>query len=568
MSQSTKTTGIKVIFPLIFFCLLNSHISTAQNRTLQTSLNIEYPLYKDEVHAYTLALNKNEFAELAVMQNGIDVIIDILDPKGVKLSSFDSPNGDYGEEPVSVQAKTKGNYTIKVYKLSSEPVMLNSEAEDSHTGTYSISNLLVLSPSQYRKKLEQEEKDKEAFQHWITQNTNPVFTVDAGKGYEDLQPLKSVLKNVRVVGMGESTHGTSEFFRFKHRMFEFLVKEMGYSSFYLEASVSRCRYINDYVLYGKGSLDTATSIQGFVTWRVEEFRDLIEWVRQYNSSVSGNDKVTFKGFDLQVNNLAWKGLGDFYRQVNPGFVHTLDSLKVSYDTAINWSNNMAKSAEGSQMLRSLYPLCKDIMSDLLLRQGQYEFAAGAELFNENLMNIKLIVQEIESFKDGYNDRRDYYMAQNIMQLLNEEKPGSKVMVWAHNMHIANVEGAMGHYLHEFLKEEYYSFGFEFYSGSFQSRNLDTGNNSHSWDIIQVGEPPLESLPWYFEKYGKGDFFIDFRYTGTNLIKNFQKAYHLHSFGSMYSKNWPITYPAYLNFFDGMIFIRNSTAAKNFTRVLL
>lgn len=558
---------MKHTFSLTFLYFMVYQLSFAQPRPLQTALNTDIQLKSSDVHEYSLSLNRNEYAECTIMQKGVDLIIDLFDPLGVKVGSFDSPNGEYGAEPVSVNAKSKGNYTLKVYRLPQDPVSSNEAQSISEQGTYTIEQLKILSPSQYRAKMQLQEKDKEIFREWIGRNANTLKSVDAGTGFEDLQPLKSILQDVSVLGMGESTHGTSEFFRFKHRMFEFLVKEMGYSSFYLEASASRCRYINDYVLFGKGSLDTATVIQGFVTWRVEEFRNLVEWIRKYNASVQEDAKITFKGFDLQVNNLAWKGLKDFYSLVEPGYLQKLDSLNIKYDTAMAWANNMAKSAEGSQMLSSLYPVCKDIMSDILLNQGQYEFVAGNDFFNENLMNIKLILQEIESFKDGYNDRRDYYMAQNIMQLLNEEKPGAKVMVWAHNMHIANVEGAMGYYLHEVLKNRYYGFGFEFYSGSFQSRNLDNGNNSRSWDIIQVGEPPAESLPWYFDKYGKGDFFIDFRHSGTSAVKNFQNAYHQHSFGSMYSKNWPITYPAYLNFFDGMIFIRNSTAAKNFTKVL-
>ena len=54
----------------------------------------------------------------------------------------------------------------------------------------------------------------------------PLTTTKAGNGFEDLQPLKEILKDVNILGMGEATHGTKEFFEMKHRMFEFLVEEM------------------------------------------------------------------------------------------------------------------------------------------------------------------------------------------------------------------------------------------------------------------------------------------------------------------------------------------------------
>jgi erythromycin esterase len=43
---------------------------------------------------------------------------------------------------------------------------------------------------------------------------------------------------VRVVGLGESTHGTAEFFRLKHRLVEYLVTAHGFRTFAMEASAS------------------------------------------------------------------------------------------------------------------------------------------------------------------------------------------------------------------------------------------------------------------------------------------------------------------------------------------
>src|SRR5689334_16326919 len=56
---------------------------------------------------------------------------------------------------------------------------------------------------------------------WLKQHAITIKSVEAGNGFDDLQPLKRVLADVRVVGLGEATHGTREFFQFKHRMVEF-----------------------------------------------------------------------------------------------------------------------------------------------------------------------------------------------------------------------------------------------------------------------------------------------------------------------------------------------------------
>lgn len=560
-----KPTVVLLIVKLIW---LSS--SYGQSMGLEPGNTIEKKLPKDEIHLYIMSLKKGEYAECVVMQKGVDVAIDVTDPSGKKLKTFDSPNGQNGPEPVSIIALQSGNFELKIYPLHDQTGMADSSTSrpDINQGNYSITGIIKLSASQYKEKLAQELPDKNNFTQWIIANAHPLKTVDAGNGFEDLQSFKTILQNVRVVGLGEASHGTSEFFRMKHRMLEFLVKEMGFTSFYIEASMTRCRYINDYVLYGKGNLDTATVMQGFTTWRVEEVRNMIEWMRQYNAAVPQEKKVTFMGYDLQINNIGWKELKEFYSKINPSKLAHLDSLRIHADSA----SAQANSSKGTNLFKIIYPQCLEVMNDMVLNDGEYTYVVGKEMFDKNLMNIKLIVQEVESYKDGYNQERDYYMAQNILYLLNHEKPDAKVVVWAHNGHIAKISlpgnSNMGGHLARVLKDKYYAIGFEFYSGSFQTRNLDINNKSKNWDVMSVGAPPEESLPWYFNKTQKDKFFIDFRNSGSDKIKNFAQPYDIHSFGSMYSIKWPATVSEPLTHFDGMIYIKESTAAKNFSKFYL
>lgn len=46
----------------------------------------------------------------------------------------------------------------------------------------------------------------------------PIRTVEAGNGFEDLEPLRETIGDARVVAPGEATQGTREFFQLKHRM--------------------------------------------------------------------------------------------------------------------------------------------------------------------------------------------------------------------------------------------------------------------------------------------------------------------------------------------------------------
>ena len=117
-----------------------------------------------------------------------------------------------------------------------------------------------------------------------------------------------------------------------------------------------------------------------------------------------------------------------------------------------------------------------------------------------------------------------------------------------------------------LNEAYYAVGFEFYSGTFQTMNAD--EIPRKLEAMTVGTPPFESLPWYFNQTGKEKFFIDFRNTDTEKIKNFSQPYQMHLLGALYGTQYPATQSTSLKDFDGMIYIKESTAAKDFTKVVL
>ena len=69
---------------------------------------------------------------------------------------------------------------------------------------------------------------------WIQQNAIPLKTVEPGGSDADLQPVQPLVGNASIVGLGEETHGTHEFFTMKARLVEFLVSRMGFTTFIME----------------------------------------------------------------------------------------------------------------------------------------------------------------------------------------------------------------------------------------------------------------------------------------------------------------------------------------------
>src|SRR5215203_119275 len=71
---------------------------------LELGKPIESSLSSDQTHSYNLTLAPGQYAHVAVDQRGIDVVVVVNGPDGVKIVEIDSPNLNYGLEPVSLVA--------------------------------------------------------------------------------------------------------------------------------------------------------------------------------------------------------------------------------------------------------------------------------------------------------------------------------------------------------------------------------------------------------------------------------------------------------------------------------
>src|SRR5215467_5452446 len=95
---------------------------------------------------------------------------------------------------------------------------------------------------------------------WIRTSAIALNTVEPGQGFADLNRLGGLIGNARIVSLGEATHGTREFFQLKHRLLEYLVAELGFTVFGIEANYPECLRVNEYVLDGAG--DPAAALAG------------------------------------------------------------------------------------------------------------------------------------------------------------------------------------------------------------------------------------------------------------------------------------------------------------------
>jgi erythromycin esterase len=109
----------------------------------------------------------------------------------------------------------------------------------------------------------------------------------------------SVPDSVRIVGLGEASHGTSEFQQLKGDIFKALVANNGARAFAIEGDFGGSAKVNEYIHGGNGTAEEAVSQIGFNIYKTQEIADIAEWMRAYNETAPDGGDLRFYGYDAQ-----------------------------------------------------------------------------------------------------------------------------------------------------------------------------------------------------------------------------------------------------------------------------
>ena len=349
---------------------------------------------------------------------------------------------------------------------------------------------------------------------WVRANAIPLATVEAGNGFDDLEPLRRLIGDARIVSLGEATHGTREFFQLKHRLLEFCVSELGFTIFGIEASYPECLRVNDYVLYGKGNAAEALAGTRFWTWDTEEVLALIAWMRSWNRTHPR--QVKFYGFDMQFPAEAALAVRDYLGRVAPELAAAgaAELWPLSDDLCAQrfaWLPEATRAAALTAIGR---------LGEAFARERAAWVAATGELeWRLARLNLDVLGQSARlqlAMTDPQSppmSPRDVPMADNVAALLEAEGPAAKAVLWAHNGHVERErrllthdnkpDANMGSRLDELFGRKHVVVGFAFNQGTFQARGDDGALVRHSVGpapegsldrVLAAAETPLLLLP--------------------------------------------------------------------------
>src|SRR5690349_7120569 len=343
---------------------------------------------------------------------------------------------------------------------------------------------------------------------WRLAGTDPALPID------DLAPLRKLIGNAEVVALGESVHTSGGFYEMKHRLFRYLVEEMGFRAFAIESPWTPADRVARYVETCDGSAGDAID-QGLWTtvWHSVEVRNLVEWMCEWNRiHPDEKDRVHFYGFDIQLTSgLDGPPLIAFLRRI--GFAaddpRILGLRQCEGVGVLYYPSQLIPPAVHQECMAAVDALSVlfDENEKEIVRQTSKEDLGWARV---RLTAIRAWEEEwfyIQDFRRSYA-ARDLGMA-DVFQAIRELRfPKAKTVLWAHNGHVANGHPfghtALGDHLDERLGKDYVSLGLVAYDPYIDWAGVGCRRMNYAGP---------NSVETFLHELGEGFLLIDIRFPG-------------------------------------------------------
>jgi len=248
----------------------------------------------------------------------------------------------------------------------------------------------------------------------------------------------------RVVLLGESSHGTSEFYQARAAITRHLIAHHGFTIVAVEADWPDAATVDRYVRHRPHRADAEKPFQRFPAWmwRNTDVQRLIHWMRDHNGGIASMAaRAGFYGLDIYNMSGSIAAVLDYLGRVDPG---AAEIARERYGCLTPWQSNPA--IYGRAALSRGYAECEAavIAQCRALLRKELDYAAhDGDAFLDAAQNARLIASAERYYRIMYYggaeswNLRDTHMFETLQNLLDARGPDARAVVWAHNSHIGD-----------------------------------------------------------------------------------------------------------------------------------
>lgn len=282
--------------------------------------------------------------------------------------------------------------------------------------------------------------------------------IDAPAGVPPREALEELIGDARIVLIGESSHGTHEFYEARAAITKWLIDEKGFCAVAAEADWPDAYRVNRYV-HGRGDDDSAdAALSGFERfpawmWRNTVVRDFVDWLRLRNQRLrsDGQREAGFYGLDLYSLHRSMHEVIGYLDKVDPKAAARARERYACFDHAAADDGQ----AYGFSAAFGAGPSCEtqaveqlvDLQRNALAYARRDGLLAEDELFYaeqnaHTVRNAEVYYRAMFSGRVNSWNLRDTHMAQTLEALVkhldrHSDVPTTRIVVWAHNSHVGD-----------------------------------------------------------------------------------------------------------------------------------
>ncbi|HZW03457.1 MAG TPA: erythromycin esterase family protein [Anaerolineaceae bacterium] len=261
----------------------------------------------------------------------------------------------------------------------------------------------------------------------------------------DLDPLIAAVGDARFVLLGEASHGTSDFYAWRARLSQRLIREQGFSFVAVEGDWPDCyrinRYVKGYPEAGGPARQLLRAFERWPTWMWAnwEVAAFAEWLRGFNAGRETERRAGFYGLDVYS---LWESMGSIIRYLEENDGEAARLARQAYACFEPYGEDVHNYAWATRMVPEL---CEDEVIELLteLRQSGERYDSDREAAFNAEQNAHVLVNAeryyramVRSDRNSWN-LRDEHMMDTLDRLMQFHGPGARGIVWAHNTHVGD-----------------------------------------------------------------------------------------------------------------------------------
>lgn len=389
----------------------------------------------------------------------------------------------------------------------------------------------------------------------------PLTTVEPGSSYTDLTAFDEAVGNARLVSLGEASHGTREIFQMKHRLFEYLVREKGFTVFAIEANWPESEALDRYIKTGEGDPRAGLKALYVWPWQTEEVLALVEWMREFNQGPGDRPVLTFTGFDMQRYRVALDKTLAAVKDTPeaPAVEAAYSALRVLDDP---WFSPAGTTKPAGFRLSN--PDLKGIADDA---EAVVRLLEERKATAKTVQMARIVAQALRCRVGEIRGCRDQMMARNVLWLLDEAHPDEKMVVWAHNGHVTHQAEVpwsgrpMGNWLREALGSQMYVLGFAIDGGTVRAKRLEEGKWVDPIEHILPQAAPGTGTAM-LSQAGTPMFFLNMKTARSALGAWLDDEHLFRVVGGGIDDNQATMSPDRIGrSYDGLIFLRETSASR-------